>query len=125
LWSGKAPAVRCPTISPISISTPIEPEPGDTLKASIETADPQKQKLEIRWSLVKEMSTYNVTGTGAKATTDYSSGIAENGLPAVSMKLPTEPGIYRIYCEVRNTSHAAAVASSPIKIKGRAEKAAR
>jgi len=117
LWSGKPQAQRCPEISKITLATPDQPAPGDTLKASIQTTDPQQAKLEIQWSLVKEMSTYDLTGTGAAATADHSSGIVKNGLTSVEMKLPTEPGVYRLYCFVHNPYNAAAASSIPIKIK--------
>ncbi|MET0263785.1 MAG: glycoside hydrolase family 2 TIM barrel-domain containing protein [Rariglobus sp.] len=117
LWSGRPPKYRCPTISKITLSTPDQPNGGDTLKASVTVSDPQNAKVEIKWALVKEMSHYNLTGTGAAATSDYSAGIVRNGQPSVEIKLPTEPGVYRVFCYLSNPYKAGAVASAPIKIK--------
>jgi len=117
LWTGKPPAHRCPEISKINLLTTDQPKGGDTLKASVHATDPQGSPLTIEWSLAKEMSTYAVTGTGEAATADHSSGIQKNGLPNVEIKLPTEPGVYRIYCYVKNNYASAALASAPIKIK--------
>ena len=117
LWAGKPPAKRCPTISKIALAGPDQVNPGDTLKASVTTSDPQQGKLEINWALVKELSNYNVNGTGLAATADFSTGIKQNGQPNVEMKLPTAPGVYRIYCYVHNPFSSAAIASLPIKIK--------
>ena len=115
LWSGKPPEHRCPEMSKITLSAE-QLKGGDTLKASMQATDPQGSPLTIEWSLAKEMATYNVTGTGAAATTDYSSGIVKNGMPSMEMKLPTEPGVYRVYCYVKNKFASAALASAPIKI---------
>ncbi|MEI6492775.1 MAG: glycoside hydrolase family 2 TIM barrel-domain containing protein [Verrucomicrobiota bacterium] len=117
LWSGKPPAHRCPDISKITLLTPDQTNGGDTLKASIQATDPQNAPLTIEWVLAKEMSTYAVTGTGAAATADYSKGIVKNGMPEVEIKLPTEPGVYRVYCYVKNKFASAALASTSIKIK--------
>ena len=117
LWSGKPPAKKCPTISKIALAGPDQVNPGDTIKASVTTSDPQGGKLEINWALVKEMSNYNVNGTGSAATEDFSSGIKQNGQPSVEMKLPTAPGVYRLFCYIHNPFNSAAIASLPIKIK--------
>jgi len=122
LWSGKPPRYRCPTISKIALATSDQPVAGDTLKASITTSDPQGAKLEIKWALIKEMATYNLTGTGAAATADHSSGIARNGLPSVEVKLPTAPGVYRLYCYVYNPFKSAAIASAPINVRPASQK---
>ena len=116
LWSGRPPKVRCPVISKIKLATPAQAKGGETLRASVTVTDPQNTALVISWSLVKEMSNYDLTGTGAKATADHSTGIAKNGLPSVEVTLPTEPGVYRLYCQVHNAAQAAAIASAPIKI---------
>lgn len=117
LWSGRAPKYLCPVISKINLATPDQAAAGDTLKASVTVSDPQGAKLDIKWALVKEMANYDLTGTGAAATADHSTGIARNGLPTVEIKLPESPGVYRLYCYVRNPYQSAAVASAPIKIR--------
>jgi hypothetical protein len=116
LWSGRPPKYRCPTISKITLSTPDQANGGDTLKASVTVSDPQNAKLEIKWALVKEMANYNLTGTGAAATADHSTGVVKNGQPSVEIKLPNEPGVYRVFCYVSNPYKSGAVASCPIKI---------
>ena len=116
LWSGKPPAVLCPEVSKITLLTPDQASAAETLKASIEVKDPQGLEVQIKWALVKEMANYDLTGTGAKATEDLSDGIAENGKPEVQIKLPSSPGVYRLFCYVHNAKQAAAVASAPIKI---------
>jgi len=119
LWSGHPPRYRCPVISRIRLATPDRLAAGDTLRASVAVSDPQGAPLTIVWSLVKEMATYNLTGTGAKATADHSSGIVKNGLPSVEIKMPSAPGVYRLYCQVHNPYRSAAIASAPIQVRGR------
>jgi len=116
LWSGRPPKVRCPVISKIKLATPAQAKGGEVLRASVTASDPQNAVIAITWTLMKEMATYDLTGTGAKATADHSSGIVKNGQPSVEVRLPTEPGIYRLYCQVSNNSKSAAIASAPIKI---------
>ena len=116
LWSGHAPKYRCPVISKIRLDTPNQIAAGESLRASIVTSDPQGAPLTIAWSFVKEMASYNLTGTGAKATADHSNGIVKNGLSSVEIKMPAEPGVYRLYCQVHNPYQSAAIASAPIKV---------
>lgn len=116
LWSGRPPKVRCPVISKIKLATPAQAKGGEVLRASVTASDPQNTALVITWSLVKEMATYDLTGTGAKATADHSSGIVRNGQTSVEIKLPTEPGVYRLYCQIHNAAKSAAIASAPVKI---------
>ncbi|CAM2798555.1 glycoside hydrolase family 2 TIM barrel-domain containing protein [Rariglobus hedericola] len=116
LWSGKPSKYRCPVISPIKILTSDQAKGGTNLRASVTTSDPQNAALTITWSFMKEMANYDLTGTGAKATADHSAGIVKNGLTSVEIKLPTEPGVYRLYCHVHNPYKSAAIASAPIKV---------
>ncbi len=117
LWTGHPPKVRCPVISRIKLETPAQLKAGESLRASVVASDPQGARLTFAWSLVKEMATYDLTGTGARATADHSSGIVKNGLPSVEIKVPAEPGVYRLYCQIHSSPQSAAIASAPINIR--------
>ncbi len=116
LWSGKAPAKPCPAMTKLALTSPDQVQAGDIVKAVVEITD--AKDCQIDWELYREQSNYDVPGAGAAATAAYPDAIAQNGERAVSLKLPSAGGIYRLYCTIRNATGGAAVGSLPVKVTG-------
>jgi hypothetical protein len=112
LWSGQRPKIRCPELSAIKIAGSDQPKAGSALKASVIVRDPQGARLDIEWTVVKEMESYGLAGTGAAETKDFSGAIKKNGEDQMEMTVPNKPGVYRIFCFVRNKADKTAATSS-------------
>ena len=72
--------------------------------------------LKIQWMLLAEHARYDAQGHGAKPSGSFPEAIARNGQPAVSVTMPETPGVYRLYCVIRNGRGGAAVGSLPMKV---------
>ena len=91
---------------------------GETVTAAVTAKDLEGGAVRIEWVLCREQASYDVDGLGSAATPSYPEAIARNGQARVSLKMPQDGGIYRLYCYVRNTHGGAAVGSLPIKVTG-------
>jgi hypothetical protein len=118
LWSGERPAHPCPAIEKLALTSKDQVARGETVTATVATHDPQGDALGIEWALYREQANYEVEGLGAAATPSYPEAIQQNGQAQVSLKMPPDGGIYRLYCYVRNAHGGAAVGSLPIKVMG-------
>ncbi|NLB68848.1 MAG: hypothetical protein GX804_04065 [Lentisphaerae bacterium] len=99
-WTGKGPANRCPEISHIKVSRDDVKEAGGTLTAEATAKDPDGDKLTWKWVLVKEASTYAVTGTGEPTPPGFPEAIIKGqGTSRVEVKLPGG-GKFRLYAYV-------------------------
>ena len=118
LWSGKRTAHPCPAIEKLALTSKDQVARGETVTAAVAASDPKDDAIRIEWVLYREQASYDVDGLGAASTPSYPEAIQQNGQARVSLKMPQEGGIYRLYCYVRNAHGGAAVGSLPIKVTG-------
>ena len=114
LWSGKPVANRCPTIEPIELSPADRAAPGGTITAKVRTADPENDPLTVTWVLQREVGQYETGGDPMAAPPTYPDALSNPTATGVEIRLPDQPGIYRLYAYVRDTHGGGATASSPI-----------
>ncbi len=118
LWTGKPADASCPVMSTLALTTPNQVGPGETIKAAVEASDAKDKKLKIEWALFAEQGSYGIATHNAAEAQGFKDAIAANGQPGVSIKMPATPGIYRVYCYVRNDRGGAAVGSLPVRVTG-------
>ncbi|HWB10368.1 MAG TPA: glycoside hydrolase family 2 TIM barrel-domain containing protein [Pirellulales bacterium] len=118
LWSGKAPANRCPVINELRLKDSDEVEPGATVHAELESADPEGEKLSVRWLLCREAEALG-TGGDAEATPEaFADALTRGDDGGAEIKMPAEPGGYRLFVYVYDGQGGAAVANVPLLVKG-------
>jgi hypothetical protein len=118
LWSSKPPPNRCPAIESLSLKGSDQVEPGAAVHVELRTSDPEGDKLSVRWLLSREA---DALGTGGDAETmpetfpDSATKADDHG---AEIKMPAEPGGYRLFVYVHDGQGGAAVANVPLLVKG-------
>jgi hypothetical protein len=118
LWSGEAPANRCPTIAVLTLDGPDTVGPGATVHARIVTKDPETDPLEVRWLLRAEVTHPAVGGDREEPPAEFPGAIVSSSHAGATVRLPREGGGYRIFAYVGDGQGGAAVANVPLFIDG-------
>ncbi len=117
LWTGKAPANRCPVIDRLKLDVGGEVEPGATVEATLAASDPDNDPLKVKWVLRAEPDTYAVGGASDTLPT-IPDAIVKADDTTAQVKLPKAGGNYRLYAYVTDDHGGAAVANVPVHVKG-------
>lgn len=117
-WGHVKLANRAPSIGDIKVSKDDIKDLSETFTAEAASSDADGDKLEWKWVLVKEASTYAVTGTGEPTPPGFPKAIVEGqGTPRVTVKLPGG-GKFRLYAYVFDGKGSAAYANIPVRGSG-------
>ena len=117
LWSGNAPANRCPVIESLAVDGSNQVAPKSELKLKLKYSDAENDDLQVRWVLRPEAETY-VTGGDFQETPELIEGAFKNQSSEGSeISLPAAEGLYRVYVYVEDEAHRnAASANLPILV---------
>jgi hypothetical protein len=118
LWSGKTPANLAPIIETLSIEGEDQVDPGDEVNVHVEIADPEGGSVNARWLLRPESSEYNTGGDFRAMLPDIEDAILENRTDGARIRMPEQPGPYRLYLYINDDEGNAATANVPLLIKG-------
>jgi hypothetical protein len=118
LWTGQAPADRCPTIEPIALEGPDQVDPGATVRARVSVSDPEGRPVQIRWLLAAEAKRYRLGGEHEPELPSYPEAIVRAEGEEVELRMPQEPGGYRLFAFAYDSSGGAAMANLPLLVKG-------
>lgn len=122
LWSGKPPANRCPTVASAKLVGAEQVDPGSTLRASLETTDPDGDPLKVEWVVQAEPESASLGGDNQIAPPTLTEAIVKSDAHGVDVRAPKDPGPYRIYAFIRDNQGNGAVASLPFLVKGTPKK---
>ena len=115
-WTGHAPDVLPPTIKPIQLDGGDHLKTGQTIKASVEAASPSQRPLQITWELRHETEVHGEGGSYEPPTKQYADAIVAHDGGNVTVKIPDEPGVYRLYVTARDDKDNAATANVPLQV---------
>jgi hypothetical protein len=118
MWTGKPPANRCPIIRSLKLLGADEVEPGATVKALLDAADPDGDPLKVRWVLQREADAYGTGGDAEQAPPTFPAAVVKADPKQVELRMPTNGGGYRLFAYVRDDHGGAAVANVPLRVKG-------
>ena len=118
LWSGKPPANLAPAIEPITVSGAGETDPGELVEVRTAASDPEGEALTARWVLRPESGEYATGGDFRPMLPDIDDAIIESSLDGATVRMPEQPGPYRLYLYVYDESGNAATANVPLLIRG-------
>ncbi|MEL7022703.1 MAG: glycoside hydrolase family 2 TIM barrel-domain containing protein [Pseudomonadota bacterium] len=114
IWSGKPAAYPAPSISPIELSTSSELKPGSTLTATVDI----DAAVELEWVLYPETADYLTGGDYRPALIAVDDAIVDAQENRARVRVPDEPGFYRLAVYARDGNGKAATANVPIRVLG-------
>jgi len=118
LWSGAPPADRAPIIEPLAIDVPAELEPGDRVNVSAKIADPEGGPITALWMLRPESGDYLTGGDFRPNLPEIEGVILEGNSDGAVLRMPEEPGPYRLFLYAYDVAGNAATANLPLRVKG-------
>jgi hypothetical protein len=118
LWSGKAPADLAPAIQPLIIEGETEVDPGEEIRVRAVIADPEAGAVNVRWVLRPESGEYNTGGDFRPMLPDIEGAVLESRADGARVRMPEQPGPYRLYLYAYDAAGNAATANAPLLVKG-------
>ncbi len=115
-WSGKAPSDRAPDIEPIVVDGETAVAPGATVTASVGVVDPEGGEVSIQWALRAESGDYNTGGDFREPIADIEGAIVDPDGATVTVRMPDDPGPYRLFAYAFDESGHAATANIPLLV---------
>ena len=118
LWTGNPPNDPAPTIEPIVIDREPKLEPGTTLTASTRADDRDGDDVEVYWVLRPESGEYHTGGDFRRDLPDIEGAVVEWADGEAKIRMPDEPGPYRLFAYAFDEAGNAATANIPLLVKG-------
>ena len=118
LWSGSPPADLAPVVQPLVVEGEPRVDPGDMVRVSAAVADPEGTALRVRWVLRRESGEYATGGDYRPPMPDMEGAVLEGGEDGARLRMPDEPGPYRLFLYAYDAAGNAATANVPLRVKG-------
>ena len=118
LWSGAPPANLAPTVKPLVIDGDARVDPGARLRVTAAIADPEGGPLRARWALRMESNEYATGGDFRPMLPDIEGAILKGDVAGAQVRMPDEPGAYRLFLYAYDDHGNAATANVPLLVKG-------
>ena len=120
LWSGTWPKDRAPIVAQLALDGEAELDPGARLQVSAVVTDPEGGPLRTRWVLRPESGEYLTGGDFRPVPPDIESAILAGDIDGAQVRMPREPGAYRLFLYAYDEAGNAATANVPLLVKGEA-----
>jgi hypothetical protein len=118
LWSGRPPRDLAPTVEPLVVKGPTRVDPGDEVQALAVIADPEGGAVRARWALRPESGEYTTGGDFRPMLPDMEDAILESDADRVRVRMPEQPGPYRLFLYAYDEEGNAATANVPLLVEG-------
>jgi hypothetical protein len=118
IWSGSPPSNLAPSIQPLVIDGDTKLDPGELLHVSAEITDPEAAEITVRWILRPESNEYMTGGDFRPNLPDIEGAIIESRNDGAIVKMPEEPGAYRLFLYATDEAGKAATANVPLLVNG-------
>lgn len=121
LWTGRWPANRAPSITPITLERKRAEEsvvlrPGQAAAAQVESRDAEEDPLSFRWRLLEESTATSVGGDAEPAPARVRLVANETEPGTLRFRAPARIGNYRLFVEVHDGKGHAAYANFPFRV---------
>jgi len=118
LWSGRPPADRAPATSPLQVDGASEVDPGDIVSVSARIEDPEGGTIRSEWVLRPESGDYVTGGDFRPELPAIEGAIVDSSREDVRVRMPREPGPYRLFLYAYDDAGNAATANVPLLVRG-------
>ncbi|MDX2412927.1 MAG: glycoside hydrolase family 2 TIM barrel-domain containing protein [Woeseiaceae bacterium] len=119
LWSGESPADLAPTVERLVIDGNAQVDPGDVVQVSTATTDPEGTPVSVRWVLRPESGDYATGGDFRPNLPEIEGAVLEGRGDGARLRMPEEPGSYRLFLYAYDEAGNAATANVPLLVKGK------
>ena len=117
-WSGQPPADRAPLVTALEIDSGPKLEAGAMLRATVNASDPEDGDLRARWDLRRDTDDFPQGGDYRPYPMLIEDAVVESTASAAKVRMPGEPGGYRLYYTVYDPAGNAATANVPLLVEG-------
>ena len=117
IWSGKSPENLAPTVEPIQLEGSPQRSPGETIDVSTVLVDPEGGSLRVDWMLRPESGDYKTGGEFRPSMPAIDGAVLEARDDGARVRLPDEPGPYRLFVYAWDDGGKAATANLPLLVK--------
>ena len=118
LWSGATPKDLAPVVEPLAIEGNAQVNPGAEISVRSVVTDPEGSRLRERWVLRPESAEYSTGGDFRPNLPEIDGVVIESGIDGARLRMPEEPGAYRLFLYAYDAAGNAATANVPLLIKG-------
>lgn len=118
LWSGRARTGQAPVVAPLRIEGAAEVSPGAVVRVHADVSDPDGDEPRPRWVLRPESGEYLTGGDFRPALPEIEGAVLESGRDGARVRMPREPGPYRLFLYAYDASGRAGTANLPLLVKG-------
>ena len=118
LWSGSPPEDLAPVVAPLSLEGNARVEPGAEVRVTASVTDPEGGEVRVRWVLRPESGDYATGGDFRPNLPAIEGAIVEGSADGARVRMPKEPGAYRLFFYAYDPAGNAATANVPLLVKG-------
>ena len=118
LWSGVLPEDLAPRVGALSVEGELQLDRGDEISVTVKATDPEGGALRGEWALRPESGDYVTGGDFRASLQDIDNSILESDSNGARVRMPDEPGPYRLFYTVYDAAGNAATANVPLLVKG-------
>lgn len=118
LWSGRASTGHAPAVAPLELEGPTEVDPGATVTVRSRVTDPDGGEVRVHWALRPESGEYQTGGDFKRSPPEIAGAIVESGRDGARLRMPDEPGAYRLFLYAYDDSRRAGTANLPLRVRG-------
>ena len=118
LWGGEPLADLAPVVEPLVLEGDVRLEPGDELRVRAEIADPEGGAVRARWTLRPEPGEFNTGGDFRPNMRDIKGAILDGDIGGARVRMPDDPGPYRLFLYAYDEAGNAATANVPLLVEG-------
>ena len=119
LWSGNPPDNLAPTVERLTVDGPTQVDPGQKLRVTTAAADPEGGEVRVRWALRAESDDFATGGDFRPSLPDIEGAILAGDAGGAMVRMPDEPGPYRVFFYAYDVGGKAATANLPLLVKGK------
>jgi hypothetical protein len=118
IWSGQPPATRAPIIEPLIANGDTTLDPGERIAVETSMRSVGGKDLQATWTLYPESNGQLTGGDYRPVPPIVDKSIIASDTKAAIVRMPDEPGAYRLMVEARDSTGKAATANLPLLVRG-------
>lgn len=116
IWSGELPLNRAPSVDAPQVDGPVVVAPGSIITARTSANDPDGDDLAVSWVLRPESGQYSTAGDFQETPADIDGAILDSDASTAQVRMPDEPGAYRLFVYAHDGKGNAGTANIPLLV---------